>query len=461
MIRVISNLLFPLVTFPYASRILGPESIGVFNYAFAIASYFTLFAAFGFPIYGMREIAFARSNKNDLECTTQSLFTISIIFAAIALSLYLIICYYCLTNDFTLYAVIGSSILLNSISFEWFYQGIEDFKYLTVRGILIKMLSVIALFIVVKNENDLLKYAILNVCAICGNNILNLFRLKKYVKLKLSLKNFAKHLSGSAALCLGSIAISLYTYMNDIIVGTLTDMQSVAFFSTSNKLVHIVLSIIGAVTLSIVPRISSLVNDGDSEAYICLQKKTLDFIMHISVPMSIGLFVMAPEAINLFAGPKFIPATTVLHILSFLIIIISISSFVGNQILVPNKKEKYGNFAVIGGAIVNLITALIFIPRYSYVGAAISVVIAECFVTIVHVFYGRKYINLKISDFIPWRIYMSSIIMGILLLILNHGNNSLIHIIIWIALGAIAYIICLILTHDKLTIDLISQYKHK
>lgn len=455
MLRVGSNLLFPLITFPYASRILGPGSIGLFNYILAISSYFILFASFGFPIYGMREVAVVKQDTEKLRNVVNSIFTACMLFACIATAVYLILCYFILRGNFLLAAIVGISIILNSISFEWFFQGIEDFKYLTVRGIIIKSLSLGALFLFVKTESDLVAYAILTVSATCGNNILNLLRIRKYIRLGLQRKDVVKHVKGASVLFLGTVAISFYSYMNDILVGALTDMQNVGFFSTGNKIVHIILMVISAITISIVPRMSHLVESGDQKASSQLQKNTLNLILYIIIPMSVGLFILSKPAIELFAGDKFLPAIPALRILCSLIIIIPISSFLGNQILIPNRKEKYGNYAVFSGAIVNVCLALILIPRLSFIGVAISLVVAESVVTVVHIFFARHFMRLSISNFLPTKAIISSIIMGLCVFTLYRIDPRPGMSVIWSIIGIIIYVITLSIMRDELIFNII------
>ncbi len=452
-IRVTSNLLFPLITFPYASRILGPESIGLFNYAFAIASYFTLFASFGFPIYGMREVAVRKNDSNDLEIATNSVFSANLLLTVFVCIAYLFLCSFIAGDHIILFLIVGISILLSSISFEWFYQGIEDFRYLTVRGIIIKSVSVICLFLFVKNSSDLLYYAIVSVGATCGNNILNLIRLKKFIRLRLIRKGVWKHIRGASVLFMGTVAVSFYSYMNDILIGALDNMTSVGYFSTGNKLVHIILSIIGVISMSIIPRMTSLVNSNKQEETLQLQRKSINLVLYVAIPIMIGLFVLSPQIVNLFAGNQFGPTANVTKILALLIAIIPLSSFLGYQVLIPNRKEKYGNYATIGGAVTNILLALILIPQFSYIGSCISLVLAESVVTGLHFYYSRRYMNLQFRDFIPLKCIVSSLVMLFVLIGLLKISDNPYMTIAWICVGALVYCSTLFILRDPFCIS--------
>lgn len=452
-VRVTSNLLFPLITFPYASRILGPESIGLFNFSLAIASYFTLFASLGFPVYGTREIAVAKNKYRVFNDTVNAIFSANMLAAFLVTIIYVVFCIIVERENLTLFLVVGLSIMLSAISFEWFYQGIEDFKYLTIRGIIVKSVSVVCLFIFVKSSDDLIIYAILTVVAICGNNVLNLLRLRKYVRLRFTRKDILKHSRGASILFLGSIAVSLYSYMNDILVGALDSMEGVAFFSTGNKVIHIVLSVMNVVSASIVPRMSELISMGKNDESVVLQKQGLNLILYAAIPMCIGMVVLAKPIILLFAGEKFLPAVAVLQILSLLIIVVPLSSFLGYQVLIPNRKEKYGNYAVISGAIVNIGFAFLLVPKISFLGVAVSLLLAEITITLVHLYYSKRYMQLRWHDFIPVKSLISGVIMGAVIYFLKGKYEGTAFTFISITVGAFIYISMLILTRDSFTRD--------
>ena len=170
-VRVGSNLVFPLVTFPYVSRVLGPDTIGLFNYVTAIAAYFTLFASLGFPIYGVREIANVKDKPEEFGNIVNSIFTANVIATFIVYLAYFVVALLISGEYLLLYFIIGLSVLMSCISFDWFYQGIEDFRYITVRSLIIKVISIVGLFIFVHDKSDLLAYAILSIVGTCGNNL--------------------------------------------------------------------------------------------------------------------------------------------------------------------------------------------------------------------------------------------------------------------------------------------------
>lgn len=454
-IRVGSNLVFPLITFPYVTRILGPESLGLFNYVVAIVGYFTLFASLGFPMYGTREIAQSKNDPEKLEKTTNSIFTAACISC---LTMYLIYFVVSITisnssENFVIFFITGLSILLSCISFEWFFQGIEDFKFITIRSIIVRVVTIACLFLFVKSKEDLVAYAILNVLATCGSNIWNLIYINKYIKLRLNFRDSIKHTKGALTFFLGSIIVSLYTNLNSVMVGALASMAAVAFFTTGNKIVQLGTTFLGAIASSIMPRMAALYQNGDERSIISLQKKTLQLVYYTSIPCVIGMIILAYPLIQIFGGSEFLPSVIVMQILSPIVVIISLSQFLSNQILVPLRKEKYNNYCVSVGALANIIFNVILIPKYAEIGVAISVLCSETIVTIMFFYYASKYMKLKKQDFVPVKCLIASFLMGGYMYYMCTNLNwiYLIHVVI----GVIIYFLSLVIMRDIFIISLV------
>lgn len=450
-IRVGSNLVFPLVTFPYVSRIMGPDSLGLFNYISAIVGYFTLFASLGFPVYGTREVAQSKDQQSKLQAATNAIFTANTIACLVVYMSYFVASFFLAHSmpDFWLYFVLGLSVLLSCISFDWFYQGIEDFKYITVRSVVIKTVSILGLFIFVRKSDDILAYSILTVAGTCGNNVLNLVRIRKYINLRFSLQDCWKHTKGAFVLFLSSIIISLYTNLNSVMVGALGSMAAVAYFTTANKLIQILMTILGAVTSSVIPRMAYLIGKGDDDEVLNLQKKTLTLLLYVSIPMVLGIIALAHPLVLLFGGSEFLPAVPVMQILALLLVVITLSGFLGNQVLVPMRKEKYGNYCVGFGALVNLLLNFVLIPKYAEIGVALSVVAAEIAVTAMHFYFSRKFMKLKWTEFVPLRCIIASLIMFVAIYFTFSNKMPALYCILWACIGMIIYIMVLLLLKDQ------------
>jgi O-antigen/teichoic acid export membrane protein len=449
-----ANLLFPIITFPYISRILGPELIGEFNYVSTIVSYFILFANMGFPIYGMRAVSRCRENISECSKIASGIFFANLISVAMVYFLYWGFYLFFIRQNRLLYFVIGISILVSCFSLDWFYQGIEDYKYITIRSLIIKCISVFLLLIFVKNQEDIIIYAIISLVATSGNNFFNFYRVRKYICLNFSLKESIKHIKGSSVLFLGTIAVSIYTQLNVVMLGYLDNTVAVGYFVTGNKIVSLCLTIVNAATASIVPRISYLIGTGKIEDAGLLQRKIITLILYLTIPLTIGLIICSKEIILFFGGQDFLPAVSILKILSFLIVIISLSGFLGKQVLIPIGKEKYGNYCTIMGAIITLILNIILIPRLSFIGTAIAALVGESVVTVSHYCFARKYMSLKLIEFFTWKAIVSTAIMGIGVFFLVAVINNYLFIFLYLIIGMVIYFASLSFLKDDFVIDL-------
>lgn len=448
-LRTATTLLFPLITFPYISRVLGPENVGLFTYVTAISAYFCIFATMGFPLYGIREIANVKDDPKKFETIVCSIFSINAVFSTLVFLIYLIFSYVVSGENFVLYFIVGLSILFSCISFNWFYQGIEDFRYITVVSVFVKSFALICLIVFVDSKTDLLAYAVITIFATCGNYIINLIRIRRYAKLHFTLKDAFKHIKGASYLFLGTIAVSLYTNLNSIMIGAFSSMVAVGYFTSGNKIVQILLTVIATITTTLIPRMSYLVENGKEEDALKLQIKAINLINYLSFPLVAGLIIFAKPIVLLLCGEEFLPSVEVLRILSLLLIIIPWSSFLGFQILYPVKKEKLGGIAVFIGAIVNLVCNYFFITKYGYIGVCISVILAETVITVAHYVFSLKYMRLRLIDFIPIKAIIATIVMAILIFYLLKISDDIIFVLIWSVIGAIVYFVSLLLLRDK------------
>lgn len=460
-LRIGSNLLFPLITFPYTARILGPEIKGEFEYINAVVGYFILFANLGFPMYGIREVSNNRDSIQRLSRICSSIFTANLLTSLIAFFVYIIGCYYAVSDSLSIYLIIGISIPLSCIQFDWFYQGIEDFRYITIRSLIVRTLSLIALFIFVKSSDDLIPYAIITVIATLGNNVYNYNRIRKLISLRLNLKGCLRHIKGSSVLFLATIIVSLYTTINTVMLGLLDSNESVGYFTASNKLIHLVLMVITATLSVVLPRISYHINSGDKDSSSYLQYKVLHIMLRLCIPLTIAIYILSPDIIYVMAGQQYIASIPLLQILSFIILFITLSDFFGNHILYTAKKESKGNICAILGTICNILLNLILIKKYGCLGVAVSTVCAEFIVTTSAYFFARKHLNLPLRIFIPKNILIAISFMVLILHIANtffHEYN-IYTLIIKTLLGSCIYLGVLVILRDSLTLEILQKIK--
>ncbi len=464
LINTVSSFIFPVITFPYASRIMLAEGIGLVNFYQSIIQYISLFTCLGIPMYAIREVAKVRDNPQ--EC---SRITLEILFLHLSLTFlgYLIVYILCLTvteiqANIPLFLILSLTLILATIGCEWFYQGIEDFKYITIRGLIVKIAAVIVLFAMVKTKEDILWYGGYCVIGVLGGNIFNFIRLRKFIHFT-HLKNLhpLRHLRPALHIFLLNLIVSLYVNLNSVMLGFLKDSESVGFFTAATRLSQMILGIASALGTVMLPRLSHLVANKDMSEFNRLAKKAVQFMLAITLPLSIGCFFIAPYIIPIFCGETYYPAINTLRIISPIIFFIGLSGVLGIQILYPQGQENKVIICTAIGALLNLILNFITIPLWSHLGAAISTLCAETAVTLSMMYIGRKYIPIHWNNKIFINYVIGSTVMLILITILTLLPMGIWEHLISISLGGVLiYILYLRLSKDELFIQLSNYIKH-
>lgn len=402
LINTISGLLFPLITFPYTSRILMADGIGQVQFFQSIINYIALFAAIGIPLYAVREVARVRDNKAE---TTKVTCEILLLHSLLTAGGYLCIFILAATvgkiqADIPLFLLLSTTLFFNAIGVPWFYQGIEDFKYITIRTIAVRIFSLIGLFVFVKTKDDILYYAAITVVANVGSSLFNFFRLRKYLDLSVISSfqqlNLKRHLAPALRIFVLYLITSIYINLDSVMLGFLKDEQAVGYYAAAMRLTRTVLGVATSLSGVLMPRFSNMVSSGLFDEFYALAGKAVSFILALSLPMTVGVAVMASPMISLFCGEGFAPSVLTLQIISPIILFISLASVVGSQILFPLGKEKLHIIATGVGAVMNLTLNLVLIPRYAQYGAAVGTFAAEFTGLLMMILLGRKYLKFSV-----------------------------------------------------------------
>lgn len=459
-------MLFPLITFPYITRVIQAEGVGLVHFYQGIVDYIVLFSSLGIPVYAIREVARVR---DDIKKRNDVLAEILILNIMLSLVAYL----FAFTIGFTvdrildnlsIYLVLCVGIILNSIGSGWFYQGIEDFKFIAIRGILVRFVCLISLFVFVHTKEDLMAYAIISIFGSVGNNIINFLYLRHYVNVSdITFKELHpfRHLVPSIRIFALNLVISIYVNLDSIMLGFLSTNAAVGYYTGATRLTKTILGVINSLQTTMIPRFSYLATNDTKEKFDTLIQKVFDFVLAVSLPMAVGLYIMAPTLINLFCGEGYTPAIITLEIISPIILLISMSGVPCFQILYPLGKEKIAICATAVGAIVNFLLNMLFIPEQAENGAAIATVVAETSVTVMMFIFGRKYINIK--KFTPHYLncIIATILMGALLYLIKSFDLANWQNIILMPLGGVSlYFGYLFLKRDTIT-DYIKSYIKK
>jgi O-antigen/teichoic acid export membrane protein len=406
----ISQFIFPLITFPYASRILGPRGIGAVNFIDSLTQYFLLFAALGVPIYGVREIAKVKDERDALNKTFSEIFIIHIcstgIFSVLYIGLILLIPMLHAQLDLVF---IGLLILaFGFLSLEWFFQGMEKFSYITKRTLLVRVSSIFLLFIFLKpGSQPFVYYAVLSTVYVF-TGIINFFSFRNYVSIVTKDLNFKKHIKPLSIILGSTLAISVYIYMDNVILGFIKGESAVGYYSTAIRIVKIPFAFITAISAVMIPRISQAFKNGQIDSVRSLIDRSFNFICIVGIPIAFGIFVCSEFLIRTFAGEGFLNAITPLRILTPVILLVGMSNICGIQLLTPFGKEKLLLKAVLGGMLFSLVANFCLIPFFSFIGAAITNVLTETIVTLLTFFAVKKYIKISFDKRIFLQCFLGS-----------------------------------------------------
>lgn len=456
-IKIFFNLLFPIITFPYISRILGPVGIGKITFATSIINYFLLFTNLGIPLYGIREVARTREDKLNLSKSFSEILFLNLITTIFGMIIFVIFLKLnLLGDDIKLFQIMSLNIIFTFIGVEWYFQGTENYTYITKRSILFKIISIILMFIFIKRKEDLVIYAGILVLALVGSNILNFFKAKKEVLISFKNLKMKKHLKPILTIFSMNIAISIYTNLDSVMLGYRSSEYALGIYSASSKIIHLILGIVTSLGVVLLPRISNYIVNKKEDKLKEVLENTLTFLLAVSIPCIIGINFTAVEIIKIFSGNEFMIAVKTMRILSSIILFIAFSNFLGIQILYPRGEENKVLYSVIVGAVINFSLNWILIPKYAENGAAVATGIAEGFVLLTQIFLGYKYLNFKIFTFENCKFILASIFMGLGLIIIDNYfiNNIIIYsLLLKIIIGILIYIFSLIILKEKFIIE--------
>ena len=454
LINTILGLVFPLITFPYVTRVLLPEGIGQVQFFQSIINYIALFSALGIPLYAVKEIARVRDNIEDRNKTAVEILCLYTLLSLIGYIVVFSIAFFVsrVSVNYPLFLVLSLHIILVAIGSEWFYQGIEVFGYITVRSVIVRVLSLIALFVFVKSENDLLIYGLLLVLAEAGNNVLNFIHLRKYIDLRRIPwrdLNISRHIRPSLRIFALNVIVSIYVYLDSIMLGFLCNNESVGYYTAATRLTRALSGFAGALGGVLLPRLSNYAGKGDQNSFNQVANKSMSLINMLTIPMSFGLIVCAPLIIDVFCGTAFVPAIRTLQIISPILIFLGISSITGTRVLYSLDQERIVIICTSIGAVLNLCLNFILIPMLKQDGAAIASIIAEASVAFSMLYLGRMFIPYRFINKENGLYFLFSFCMVVPLFVINLTKwPSYILLPIDIVVAGSIYYLLLSVTHN-------------
>lgn len=442
------------------------DGIGQVQFFSSIISYISLFTCLGIPMYAIREVAKVRGDAVKMSTTTVE---ILLLHAMLTILGYVAVAVICMTvyevqTNIPLFLILSATIFFTAIGCEWFYQGIEDFKYVAIRGIVVKIISIVLLFLLVKTKEDILWYGAYTVFGILGGNIFNFIRLRKYVNrniIDLHSLHPLRHLKPAIHIFAFNVITSIYLQLNTVLLGFLKDVAAVGYFTAATKLMYMTMSVSNSLGSVMMPRASNLIAENKMDEFRNVVQKSYDFIIAISIPLAIGLIFTSKSAVLLLSGDGFYPAILSSQIVAVNIISIGISGVMGIQILYPLGKINIVIFCTFLGAIINIIANILLIPDYGHYGTAVAFALTELIVAFSMYLIGKKYIPIQLLKRQHLNYLISGALMGIALFIIAEQNYSnIVTLISMLLVGVLVYGICLMALHDpisKIIIDTITS----
>lgn len=389
----LTSIILPIITIPIVSRALGPEGVGTWNYMQSIMNYFLLLAGLGLSNYGVREIAIVRDDKEKLSEKFWELSLFNILFSTISLIIYLVISVY-LKN--TILYLIQSLVLIGALfDITWFYSGIEDFKKISFTGILIKIIGLIFIVLFVKGKNDLPMYIFIQSVSILLNQIiLWFFLIRKIYFIRVKFKRVIFHFYPALRYFISKIAMTIYLNLNKTILGYMTTMTIVGYYSNALTLVTMSASLITALNTVLIPTMSNAYINGNEQNLINKLEKSLHFQLFLTVPLSFGIMLINEKMINWFFGPEFSFIIKIVPILAPVVIVQSLQSGIAAQYLIPKNDMRSYNVTVIWGAVISVVCNLITIPIIGIYGAVLATVLGQTTLCVV-----RSYVLIRRTNF--------------------------------------------------------------
>lgn len=460
-ILTMSSFIFPLITFPYVSRILLPVGTGKVSFATSLISYFSMFAQLGIPTYGIRACAMVRDDKEKLTRTVHELLMINLIMTVISYVVLAVTLIFVprLQEERTLYIIVSLTIVFTSIGMEWLYKALEQYTYITIRSIIFKFIALIAMFLLVHKQSDYVIYGGITILAASASNIFNFINAHKYIGMKyVGGYNLKRHLKPVAVFFAMTCATTIYTHLDTVMLGFMTADADVGYYNAAVKIKTILVSIVTSLGTVLLPRASYYVQHGLIDDFREITSKALNFVFLLASPMMLYFILFAKQGIYFLSGSAYEASIIPMQIIMPTLLLIGITNILGIQILVPMGKEKIVLYSEIAGAIIDIIINALLIPQYASAGAAIGTLVAEFVVLVVQYYALRNEVTMAFKKIHYFRIGFALVlgcVVSLWVKILNFGN--FLTLLISAAMFFGIYGLFILLTKEPLVMEIFNQ----
>ena len=437
----IITLVIPLIIAPYLTRTLGDNSLGINTYTFSIMSCFMAIARLGIDKYGQRVIAATRDDLEQLRITFWSLYVVHAFFTVFALLVYFLFLHFIVERYYIVYLIQGLALLGVIFDITWFFYGIENFKFVVIENLCVKILELVLIFAFVKNQSDLNIYVFIMSLSICiGYMVVLPFVIKRIKPIKITWFDIKQHIKPLLILFFAVLATTAYQMIDKTLLGLLSTTANVAYYEYANKIVNVPVNLVYVTGTVLMPRACAYAAKKDVINQIKYIDYSLNFVCFLGFGAIFGFLSISKLFSLIYYGADFINCGSVMMALCPVIIFLGIENIVRTQYMIPNKMDKEFTICIVLTAVVNLIVSLILIPIIGTFGAVVGTIIAEFVCTIFQIYLCRSIIKIKkiIKTSIPY--ILSGIIMYLIIFLIKYKcNNSIWDLIIQILVGGCCY----------------------
>ncbi len=450
----LSSLVFPLLVYPYVSRVLMADNLGKVSFFSNMTNYAITVASLGISTYGVRAISKARSDAKACGKVARDLILLNaivstLVVAALCLSLLFVDKF---RSESFLFAINCCQIALVSLNVEWIFNGIEEYGFIAIRAIIVRALTLVCIFLFVKKSSDYKIYALITILGFISNYIVNFVYSLRFITYTGHGKpSFLIHLKPMLLLFASVLAINVYTHVDSVMLGFINDDRAVGLYDIACKAKLVLLSLINAISGVLFPRLSYYLAAGDEGKYNAILKKSVSVIFMIAIPMTVGFFIEAKDVVLVLGGSDFVDATLCMQILMPILIISGFSNITGNQILLPHGMDSSYMAAVSIGAAVDVALNAILMPKYSLYGAAAATLVAEVVQMSIQTYRARKYLrgNIDLAE-IAKTVLCTAIAAAVTIVISTiQGLNPLVRVGLYFVGFGLVYLVMLILFKSK------------
>lgn len=447
----IANIVFPLAYSMYVARILFADGVGRVAFADTVVSYFLLFATLGLPTYSLREIAKVRNDKIAIAKLFTELFSLNALFTTLASIAFIVLIFAnsSMRENLSLYICCGIPLFFNYFNIDWLYKGCEEYAYIALRSIVIKISMTFALFFFIRERSDYVLYAFIVSSATVGNYIFNVIHARKLVHFDFSRIDLKHHIKPVFIFFAGVALSSLYSGIDVFMLGVLCDTSYVGYYNYAQKIIGIVIAGCNAFAAAFLPRLSYYY-EHDRLAFLQLVDMGTQVLFFIAVPAATGLFLLSPWIITLLYGKGFSESVLTVQIFSVLVIIRALGDLLCYQVVMSSGNERIRIPAVIIAVCVNVALNFILIRSFMHNGAAVASVFAEIVVNLFQYLYVRKNVGVRVNKKAVLQAVFSSVVMGgIILCLMYFCSDCIAFLPLAILVGGFSYLLVNLLIKNE------------